>query len=191
MHLRRLVQDFKRLAAFPGGRAHSADGARAATPVPGTLLAYVALGKWGLPAAEVDLRLELLVAQLAAELSGCRWCIEQGWHRWRKAYQPAADLHGLREYRQSPLYSDRDRAALGLAEAVARYSDRNPEPAQAALGRARELFTESQIARLTQIATHEHFFDPASGAIGLDAIESLANPGAGASDRGAIPFAQL
>jgi alkylhydroperoxidase family enzyme len=121
-----------------------------------------------LAAPSLDDRLELLVAQLAAQLSGCRWCVEQGRHRWRREFQPLELLRALPNYRTSPLFSDRERAALSLAEAVARYTHQDPLAAGSALAGARQVLTEAEVARVAQIVAGEHFFNPATGALGRD-----------------------
>jgi hypothetical protein len=138
------------------------------TSAAGLLPAYVALGHWRTAGSTLDGRLELLVAQLSAELSACGWCIEQGRHRWRKAALPAGLLGQLRSYRTSPLVSERDAAALALTEAVARYTEREPFAADPVLASARRYFSEAEVVRIAQLAAGEHFFDPASGAVGQD-----------------------
>jgi len=148
-----------------------------APPGPGLLPGYVVLGHWRSGSAALDTRLELLIAQFSAELSSCRWCIDRGRHRWRKALLPAGLLGQLRSYRSSPLFSQRDCAALVLAEAVVRYTDRDPAPADVALAEARRHFTEGEVARIAQVAAGEHFFDPVTGAVGQDVHEE-ASPGA-------------
>ncbi len=82
------------------------------------------MGRYIAGGAALDPRVDLLVRQLAAELSGCRWCIEHGLHRWRHAFLPVAELGALRRYAASPLFSARERAALAFTEAVSRYTDR-------------------------------------------------------------------
>ena len=76
------------------------------------------MGRYIAGGATLDRRVDLLVRQLAAELSGCRWCIEHGLHRWRQAFLPIAELGALRRYAASPLFSTRERAALAFTEAV-------------------------------------------------------------------------
>ena len=137
----------------------------------GLLPGYVALGCWQRGGAVLDERLELLIGQLSAELSGCRWCIEQGRHRWRKALLPVVLLQQLRDHYTSGLFSERDRAALMLTEAVARYTGRVAAAADQAVARARCHFTESEIARIAHLAAVEHFYDPATGAVGQDVDE--------------------
>jgi alkylhydroperoxidase family enzyme len=136
---------------------------------PGALPAYVALGHWGSGGAALEPRLELLVAQLAAELSACQWCIHQGRHRWLKAFLPAELLGQVRSYETSGLFSERERAALALTEAVAHHTEREPAMPQQAIARARRYFAEPELARIAAAAANEHFFDPATGAVGRDA----------------------
>lgn len=187
-----LPQRFRQMARWAGGKALPVDGGWVAASSPGTLVAYAALGHWALPAVQFEPRLELLVAQFAAQRSGCRWCIEQGWHQWRKAHLPANVLSSLQEYRVNALYSDRDRAALTLAEAVVGYRTQDPAAAECALAQARRVFTEAEVARIAQIATREHFFNPTTGEIGLDAVDSPAIPeGVRALDGGSAPSGRV
>jgi hypothetical protein len=137
----------------------------------GLLPGYIALGCWQCGAAVLEERLELLIGQYSAELSGCRWCIELGRHRWRKALLPVVLLQQLRDHCTSALFSERDRAALMLTEAVARYTGRVAGAADQAVARARTHFTESEIARIAHLAAVEHFYDPATGAVGQDVDE--------------------
>jgi alkylhydroperoxidase family enzyme len=141
-----------------------------------TLPAYLAAGSWHAGRVSLDARLETLVAQLSAELSACRWCIEQGRHQWRRALVPIDLLRQLRAYRTSALFSERDCAALGLAEAVARYTESAPGPAEQALGIARRHFSEAELVRIAQVAAGDHFFDPRTGAVGRD-VRPSADPG--------------
>lgn len=167
--LQRLAQLRPRLWPSPASLAldHGAGAGR--------LPSYVALGCWRPGRVSLDARLELLVGQLSAELSACRWCIEQGRHQWRKALLPAALLRQLRSYRTSGLFSERECAALALAGAVARYTEGAPGPADQALVQARLHFTEAELIRIAHVAAGEHFFDPATGAVGMD-VRELADP---------------
>lgn len=137
-------------------------------PETGLLPGYVALGCWRPADPALDPRLEALVAQLSAELSGCVWCVERGRHAWRKALLPAGLLGQLQGYRACAQFSAREAAALGLVEAVARYTGENSAAGDAALLEARRYFSESELARLARLAAGEHFFDPATGSLGRD-----------------------
>ena len=165
----------RRLMVFPGpfaqlvarlaGPAHQAP---VTIPAHAVLPAYVALGHWTPPAVTLKARLELLVAQLSAELSACQWCIARGRHRWRQAFLPADLLNQVRVYQTSGVFTEREGAALALAAEVARYTSRDPNAPEDALARARRHFAEPEVARIAAAAAGEHFYDPATGAVGSD-----------------------
>jgi alkylhydroperoxidase family enzyme len=143
---------------------------RPSVPSGGLLSSYVALGQWSTSGVRLESRIELLVGQLAAELSACQWCIDQARHRWLKAFLPRDHLTQLRAYETSTAFSDPERAALALVEAVALHTDRDRLAPARALERARHYFGESEVARIAAAAAAEHFFDPATGAVGLDVV---------------------
>jgi len=133
------------------------------------LPSYVAMGRHVSGGLELDRRLDLLVRQLAAELAGCRWCIEYGRHRWRSAFLSGVELRALRHYAASPCFSSGERAALAFVEALSRYADQDGGIAEPVLTELRRHYTEQQVAALTLAAAGEHFFNPATGALGADA----------------------
>jgi len=146
-------------------------------PGPGVLPAYARIGREMARGAALDQRVELLVRQLAAELAGCRWCIEQGLHRWRRAFLPNGELAALRRYAASPLFSPRERAALAFAETVSRYAERSGGIPDSVLAELRRHFSEQEVALLTQAVAGEHFFNPATGTLGTDAGEPVSGVG--------------
>jgi len=145
------------------------------------------MGRYIAGGAALDSRVDLLVRQLAAELSGCRWCIEHGLHRWRKAFLPAAELAALRHYAASPVFSARDRAALAFTEAVSRYAEATGGIPQAVLAELRRHFSEPEVAALTLAVAGDHFFNPATGALGVDARVAMTGAAAGEPVRARRP----
>src|SRR6266513_1415152 len=154
--LRWLTRTWTALAAPPAGRR----------PGPRALPSYARMGRYIAGEAALDPRIDLLVRQLAAELSGCRWCLEHGLHRWRQAFLPITELGALRRYGSSPLFSSRERAALAFTEAVSRYTDGAGGIPDAVLAELRRHFSEQEVAALTQAVAGEHFFNPTTGALG-------------------------
>ena len=148
-------------------------------PGPRALPAYAAMGRYITGGVVLDSRIDLLVRQLAAELAGCRWCIEHGRHKWRKAFLSLAELRALRHYAASPLFGARERAALAFAEAVSRYADQAGGIAEPVLAELRRHYSEQEVAALTLAVASEHFFNPATGALGADARLSIAGSVAG------------
>ena len=138
-------------------------------PGPRVLPSYAAMGRYITGGAVLDARVELLVQQLAAELASCRWCIEHGRHRWRRAFLPLAALQALRDYDANPHFSPRERAALAFAEAVSQYADQEGGIAEPVLTELRRHYSEPEVAALTLAAAGEHFFNPATGGLGADA----------------------
>ncbi|HET7296846.1 MAG TPA: carboxymuconolactone decarboxylase family protein [Gemmatimonadales bacterium] len=132
------------------------------------------MGRYVAGATTLDVRLRLLVQQLAAELAGCHWCVEQGHHRWRQAFLPVDELRALSRYATSPLFGARERAALAFAEALAGYSDAAGGVSGAVLAELRRHFSEPEVAALTVAATAEHAFNAATGALGADAWVGVA-----------------
>src|SRR5437667_7297253 len=135
-------------------------------PGPRALPSYARMGRYIAGGAALDPRVDLLVRQLAAELSGCRWCIEHGLHRWRQAFLPVAELGALRRYAASPLFSAPERAALAFPEAVSRYTDRAGGIRDAGLGELRSPFSAQEVAGLTAAVALEHGLCPAARARG-------------------------
>jgi alkylhydroperoxidase family enzyme len=147
----------------------------AARPTPGAsatqkvLPAYAALARYQLHRVDLEPRLRMLVTQLAAERSGCRWCIERGRHDWREAQLSFDALRALPRYETSSLFSDRERAALRFTDAVTRYSESKGGMPEEALMRVRQHLSEPEIAAVTAAAAAQHFFNPITGALGADA----------------------
>ena len=135
---------------------------------PRILPAYAALARFPTNVAEIEPRLRLLVTQLAAERSRCRWCIEHGRHLWREAQFPVEPLRALLRYDTSGLFTDRERAALRFTDAVTRYSEACGGMPIEPLTRARQYLTEPEIAAVTAAAASQHFFNPITGALGAD-----------------------
>jgi AhpD family alkylhydroperoxidase len=72
----------------------------------------------GLPAA-----LRELVRLRASQLNGCAYCVDMHAKDARRAGVSAERLDGLAVWREMPCYSDAERAALALAEAVTLCAD--------------------------------------------------------------------
>jgi alkylhydroperoxidase family enzyme len=109
----------------------------------------------------LDDRTRLLVSQLAAELSRCRWCVDRGRHDWRNARLPSILLRQLRTYDSSPLFTPRERAALAFAHAALCAPDRRGDVPPDVLQEARRHFSDAQIAEIAGcLADHHSLDDP-------------------------------
>ena len=77
-----------------------------------------ALQRFG--AVDLDPTIAHLVEMRASQINGCAFCLDMHWKDARAAGEDEARLYLLDAWRESHDYSDRERAALALTEAVTR-----------------------------------------------------------------------
>jgi AhpD family alkylhydroperoxidase len=67
---------------------------------------------------ELDHGLRLLIEIRASQINGCAFCTDMHWKDARAAGESEERLYMLGAWRESALYSERERAALELCEAM-------------------------------------------------------------------------
>jgi AhpD family alkylhydroperoxidase len=67
---------------------------------------------------ELEERLHYLLSLRASQINGCAFCIDMHWKDARAAGETEERLYALDAWRESPLYDERERAALELCEAM-------------------------------------------------------------------------
>jgi AhpD family alkylhydroperoxidase len=88
-----------------------------------------------------------LVKMRTSQLNGCAYCIDMHTKDARAAGETEQRLYLLDAWREAPLYTERERAALEWTEAVTRVADGHvPDEVFA---RAREQFSEEELVNLT------------------------------------------
>lgn len=94
----------------------------------------------------------------ASQISGCSACLEPGSRSAKKAGESRERLLAVAAWRPSPHFTDAERAALALAEAVTRLSDRaDPVPDQIWDEAARHYDQKGLAALLLMIAVTNVF----------------------------------
>jgi AhpD family alkylhydroperoxidase len=97
-----------------------------ATLVPDTLAALLALSKsaqhGGLPAETAT-----LIHLRASQINGCSVCVEMHARQLKEAGNADERIFTVAAWRDAPYFTEAERAALDLTEAVTRLSDR-PDP---------------------------------------------------------------
>ncbi len=88
-----------------------------------------------------------LVKMRASQINGCAFCIAMHAADARKLGETADRLDLLPAWREAPVYSARERAALAWTEALTRLSD-GPVP-DAVYDEARRHFSDAALANLT------------------------------------------
>ena len=94
--------------------------------VPGALQALLALDK-STQDADVPFVTRKLVHLRASQINGCGVCVDMHARELKQAGEPDERIFAVAAWRETPYFSDAERAALALTEAVTRLSDR-PDP---------------------------------------------------------------
>jgi AhpD family alkylhydroperoxidase len=88
-----------------------------------------------------------LVFLRASQINGCAYCIDMHWKDLRAMGQSEEALYMLNAWRESPGYTERERAALGWTEAVTLVTEGHvPDEVYAA---ARRQFSDAELVNLT------------------------------------------
>ncbi|TML07218.1 MAG: carboxymuconolactone decarboxylase family protein [Actinobacteria bacterium] len=94
--------------------------------VPGAMQALIALAASAKQAGVPPRTLELVHLR-ASQINGCSVCVHMHARDLKKAGETEERVFSVAAWRDTPYFTDAERAALALAEAVTRLSDR-PDP---------------------------------------------------------------
>lgn len=120
-----------------------------------------AVHKGGLPQATGN-----LVHLRASQINGCSACVGGGVRTAQQAGESAERLFAVVAWRETPYFTDAERAALALTEAVTRLSDRcDPVPDEIWAEAARH-HTEQELAALVLWIATTNFFNRLNVATG-------------------------
>lgn len=89
-----------------------------ATASPGAYKAMLALEQWVRRESGLDHQLLELVKIRASQINGCAYCLDMHTKDARAAGETEQRIYALDAWRETPFYTDRERAALAWAEAV-------------------------------------------------------------------------
>lgn len=96
-------------------------------------------------------RLVLLLKLRVSQMNGCAYCIDMHWKDLRADGESEQRLYGLDAWRESPYYSDRERAALEWAESITRITSGHVPDAVYESTRAH--FSEKEVSDLMFVVT--------------------------------------
>lgn len=89
-----------------------------------------------------------LVHLRASQINGCSFCVDSGVHHARKAGETDERLFAVAAWRDTPWFTEAERAALELTEAVTRLSDRPDPVPDAVWNEAARHYDETALAAL-------------------------------------------
>jgi AhpD family alkylhydroperoxidase len=124
----------------------------AVTLLPDTMKALYALNastaKAGLPQKTID-----LVHLRASQINGCSVCVDMHASHMKKEGETDQRIYTVAAWRDAPWFTDAERAALALAEAVTRIADREDPVPDAVWNEAAKHYDQKALAALVvQIA---------------------------------------
>jgi alkylhydroperoxidase family enzyme len=112
--------------------------------------------------AKLDKKLELtaetaaLIRERVASTNACGYCMDANrWAAINKAGQSPDKLDALDEYQTSPLFTDRERAALDYATELTENKHVSPE----AFAEVARHFTEREICEIVWLVASEHLYN--------------------------------
>jgi AhpD family alkylhydroperoxidase len=114
---------------------------------------YAAANKGGVPSATLA-----LIHLRASQINGCSSCVDSGSRSAKKAGETDERLFAVAAWRQAPYFTDAERAASALTEAVTRLADRaDPVPDEIWDEAARHYDEHGLAALILMIATTNLF----------------------------------
>jgi len=112
----------------------------------GAMDAMQALAK-SVSRARVQINHELVHLR-ASQINGCSVCVDMHSKALRKAGESEERVFAVSAWREAPFFSDAERAALALTEALTRLADKEEPVPDAIWDAAAEHFDEAQLAAI-------------------------------------------
>ena len=100
-----------------------------------------------------------LVHLRASQINGCSACVDSGARGAKKNGETDERLFAVAVWRETPYFSDAERAALALAEAATRLADRPDPVPDDVWAQAAEHFDEKQLAGIVLWIATTNFFN--------------------------------
>jgi alkylhydroperoxidase family enzyme len=126
-----------------------------AARIPGSARLNYKLTKFELKGLHLDHDLHFLIATLASQINGCEFCMDLGRSMAIREHMGMDKFNALAEYRTSPLFSDRERAALAYVEETTR----NKRVSDATFEELRKHFNEREIVEITWVNALENYYN--------------------------------
>ncbi|MEH0844750.1 carboxymuconolactone decarboxylase family protein [Micromonospora sp. CPCC 205711] len=117
-------------------------------------LLYKAAHSAGVPTTTLE-----LVHLRASQINGCSACVDSGARGARKAGETEERLFALAAWRETPYFTDAERAALALAEAATRLADRADPVPDEVWDEAARHFDEKELAAVVLWLATTNFFN--------------------------------
>jgi len=100
-----------------------------------------------------------LVHLRASQINGCSFCVDSGARSAKKAGETDERLFAVAAWRETPYFTDAERAALALTEAVTRLSDRADPVPDSIWDEAARHYDENGLAALVLMIATTNLFN--------------------------------
>jgi len=100
-----------------------------------------------------------LVHLRASQINGCSFCVDSGARSAKKAGETDERLFAVAAWREAPYFTDAERAALALTEAVTRLADRVDPVPDAIWDEATQHYDEQGLAALLLMIATTNLFN--------------------------------
>ncbi|WCN82655.1 carboxymuconolactone decarboxylase family protein [Micromonospora sp. LH3U1] len=117
-------------------------------------LLYKAAHSAGVPDSTLE-----LVHLRASQINGCSACVDAGARSARKAGETEERLFAVAVWRETPYFTEAERAALALAEAATRLADRADAVPDDIWAEAARHFGEKELAAIVLWVATTNFFN--------------------------------
>ena len=125
-----------------------------ADAMPAVMALYKATRKGGVPPQTLE-----LVHLRASQINGCSPCVESGARAAKKAGETDERLWSVAAWRESPYFTDAERAALALAEAATRLNDRTDPVPDEVWDAAADHYDEQELASIVLMIATTNLFN--------------------------------
>ncbi|WP_078627771.1 carboxymuconolactone decarboxylase family protein [Streptomyces synnematoformans] len=115
---------------------------------------YKAIYAGGVPKTTLD-----LVHLRASQINGCSACVDSGSRGARKSGETEERLTAVAAWRETPYFTDAERAALALAEAATRMADRSDPVPDEIWNQATEHYDEKGMAAIVLMIAVTNLFN--------------------------------
>ncbi|MET8120607.1 carboxymuconolactone decarboxylase family protein [Micromonospora sp. NPDC005189] len=117
-------------------------------------LLYKAANSAGVPGSTLE-----LVHLRASQINGCSACVDSGARSARQAGETEERLFAVAVWRETPYFTEAERAALALAEAATRLADRADAVPDDVWAEAARHFGEKELAAIVLWVATTNFFN--------------------------------
>ena len=123
--------------------------------IPRSLKLTSEIAKFEMKRIQLEPELHLMVVMLASQINGCGFCIDLAQAMVVREHLGMAKFNALSEYKTTPLFSDRERAALTYVEEITRHR----RVSDATFENLRKHFNEREIVEITWLNAVENYYN--------------------------------